>query len=81
MAHRIELKIKPHLIDPAGNQYLKESHLCGFSQIQSIRTLQVYMLEGNHPQELVQDFCDDVFQDPVLHDNQVDDFFGSKEKF
>ena len=80
MTHRIELKIKPHLMDPAGNQYLKESHLCGFSKIQKIRTLQIYMFSGQDWGSL-QDLCHDVFQDSVLHDSQVDQFFGNESHF
>ncbi len=80
MLNRIELKIKPHLIDPAGRQYLKESHLCGFRNIQQIRTLQIYVLTGQGWGNL-QNLCEDVFQDPVLHDARVNDFFGEVSPF
>ncbi|MBF0290127.1 MAG: phosphoribosylformylglycinamidine synthase subunit PurS, partial [SAR324 cluster bacterium] len=82
MIHRIELIIKPHLSDPHGEKILQQLNAGQSFAITNIRTLSAYVFRANEiSSSTVQELCDAVLTDPVLHENRVNQFFGDELEF
>ncbi len=82
MIHRIELIIKSHLSDPQGEKILQQLSAGQSFPITNIRTLSAYVFRSSKlNSSMVQELCDAVLTDPVLHENRVNQFFGDELDF
>ncbi len=81
MIHRIELTLKPHLSDPPGLKLLQQLKALNAFPIESIRTLSAYVFQSPLPSSTIEELCQAVLADPILHESRVNQFFGDEFDF
>ncbi len=82
MIHRIEIIIQSHLTDPHGSKILQGiQHLHPYP-VKNVRTLAAYVFEdASLDTTKLSSLCQEVLADPVLHESQVNGFFGDHVDF
>jgi phosphoribosylformylglycinamidine (FGAM) synthase PurS component len=66
--HRIEVRLKPHLPDPAGRGLVKDIQDLGINSVQDARIVDIYWLDTNLAPEKLELICHDLLADNVTQD-------------
>ncbi len=68
MIWRVEIKQKSGLLDSAGSAVLKDLTDLGLSQVERVRVVSVYLLEGDIDRNQVKTICEELLVDPVVEE-------------
>ncbi|HEX7476103.1 MAG TPA: phosphoribosylformylglycinamidine synthase subunit PurL [Dehalococcoidales bacterium] len=74
--HRIEVRLKSHLPDPAGRGLMKDIQDLCISSVIDARVVDVYFLESNLAAEKLELICNSLLADPVTQEY----WYGQTEK-
>lgn len=66
--HRIEVRLKAHLPDPAGRGLVKDIHDLGISSVTDARVVDVYWLDAHLPPDKVDLICRQLLADSVTQE-------------
>jgi phosphoribosylformylglycinamidine synthase subunit PurSL len=66
--HRIEVRLKPHLPDPAGRSLMKDIQDLGINTVSDARVVDVYWLNTNLAPEKLELICSEVLSDKITQD-------------
>jgi phosphoribosylformylglycinamidine synthase II len=67
--HKIEVRLKPHLPDPAGRGLVKDIQDLGINSVQDARIVDIYWLDANLAPEKLQQIAVDLLSDKVTQDS------------
>ena len=73
--HKIEVRLKPHLPDPAGKSLVKDIQDLGINSVTDVRIVDIYWLEANLSPEKLEQIAADLLSDKVTQDY----WFGQNE--
>jgi phosphoribosylformylglycinamidine synthase subunit PurSL len=74
--HKIEVRLKPHLPDPAGRSLVKDIQDLGINSVADARIVDIYWLEANLAPEKVLQIASELLADKVTQDY----WFGQTEQ-
>ena len=66
--HRIEVRLKAHLPDPAGRGLVKDIQDLGINSVMDARVVDIYWLDANLAPEKVELICRSLLADSVTQD-------------
>ena len=72
MPHRIEITLKPELIDAEGKSLIKKSKDYFNISLSSVRTINIITIDANLSQEQVNDILYNIFTNPVTQISSLD---------
>jgi len=70
--HKIEVRLKTHLPDPAGRGLVKDIQDLGINSVEEARVVDVYWLDSNLAPEKVELICRSLLADSLTQDYQFD---------
>ena len=66
--HKIEVRLKPHLPDPAGKGLVKDIQDLGINSVTDARIVDIYWLDANLAPEKLESIAADLLADKVTQD-------------
>src|ERR1039458_3616819 len=66
--HRIEVRLKPHIPDPAGRGLVKDIQDLGINSVTDVRGIDVYWLDAHLAPEKLDSICSQVLSDSLTQD-------------
>ena len=70
--HRIEVRLKSHLLDARGEGLVKDIHDLGISNVSAVHVIDVYWLDADLTHEQLELICQHLLADPVTQEYAYD---------